>query len=388
MGKRRANNEGSITKRKNGKWMASLKIGIGADGRPKYKYMYADTQKEALQRLEDLKISLNMGINIENGEITVLKWCNIWMERYKNKLRPTTKTGYNNAIRLHISPRLGGIKINKLKSGEVQKLIDDTYKNGENSISLVIKVYNVLNGAMKQAVKNKMIKNNPCEDVVFPADNTKKRYVFTVEEQKRFIDALEGEQYRILFICYLYTGARLGELPALTWKDINFDDRYIDINKKAILIHNYYSDKKTELQVQDYCKTKSSIRKIYITSMLIENLKQHKEKQIKECEEAGEIWTDDNLVFPTSVGTILQLRNIQVMFNRIKNKASIKEGTMHSLRHTYATRCFEKDIDIKIISQQLGHKNVKTTYDTYVHVISNKKLKELDKLEEIDNLLA
>ena len=276
MSKRRANNEGSITKRKNGKWMASLKIGIGANGRPKYKYMYADTQKEALKRLDDLKISLNMGISVENGEITVLKWCNIWMERYKNKLRATTKSGYNNAIRLHIAPRLGGIKINKLKTGEVQQLIDDTYKNGENSISLVIKVYNVLNGAMKQAVKNKMIKNNPCEDVVFPADNTKKRYVFTVDEQKRFIKALEGEQYRILFICYLYTGARLGELPALTWKDVNFDDRYIDINKKVVIIHDYYSDKKTELQVQDYCKTKSSIRKIYITSKLIENLKEHK----------------------------------------------------------------------------------------------------------------
>ena len=388
MSKRRANNEGSITKRKNGTWMASLKIGIGANGRPKYKYMYADTQKEALKRLDDLKISLNMGISVENGEITVLKWCNIWMERYKNKLRATTKSGYNNAIRLHIAPRLGGIKINKLKTGEVQQLIDDTYKNGENSISLVIKVYNVLNGAMKQAVKNKMIKNNPCEDVVFPADNTKKRYVFTVDEQKRFIKALEGEQYRILFICYLYTGARLGELPALTWKDVNFDDRYIDINKKVVIIHDYYSDKKTELQVQDYCKTKSSIRKIYITSKLIENLKEHKAKLIKECEEAGKTWSEDSLVFPTGVGTMLYLRNIQSMFNRIKNKAGIKEGTMHSLRHTYATRCFEKDIDIKIISQQLGHKNVKTTYDTYVHVIPNKKLKELDKLEEIDNLLA
>lgn len=95
-------------------------------------------------------------------------------------------------------------------------MLDKAYNNGENSISLFIKVYNVLNGALKQAVKNKMIKTNPCEDIAFPEDNTKTMTVFMVEEQKEFIKALGGEQYKVLFMSYLYTGARLGELPALT----------------------------------------------------------------------------------------------------------------------------------------------------------------------------
>ena len=278
------------------------------------------------------------------------------MEKYKKKLRPTTKTSYYNNIRIHIDPYIGGVLLNKLEAGQVQFMLDKSYNNGENSISLFEKVHNVLNGALKQAVKNKMIKSNPCEDIAFPEDNTKTMTVFTVEEQKAFIKNLEGEQYKVLFMCYLYTGARLGELPALTWKDVNFDKRYIDINKKVAVIHDYYAEgKKTELQVQDYCKSKSSKRKIYITTMLLELLKQHKQQQKAEFEAVGKDWTEENLVFPTSVNTMLYPRNIQTIFYRIRDKADIKHGTMHTLRHTYATRCFEADIDVKIISQQLGH---------------------------------
>lgn len=387
--KRRANNEGSITLRKDGKWLASLKIGMKVDGKPKYKYLYADTQREAIQKLEELKLTLNMGIQVERGDITVEKWCMTWMEKYKKKLRPTTKTSYYNNIRIHINPYIGGVALNKLETGQIQYMLDKAYNNGENSISLFIKVYNVLNGALKQAVKNKMIKTNPCEDIVFPEDNTKTMTVFTVEEQKAFIKALKGEQYKVLFMSYLYTGARLGELPALTWKDVNFDKRYIDINKKTAVIHNYYAEgKKTELQIQDYCKSKSSKRKIYITGMLINLLKEHKEQQKAELQAIGNEWTEESLVFPTSVGTILHPRNIQTIFERIRNKANIEHGTMHTLRHTYATRCFEADIDIKIVSEQLGHKNVKITYDTYVHVIPGKKLKEMEKLNALDSLTA
>ncbi len=389
MNKRRCNGEGSITLRKDGKWLASLKIGMNADGKPKYKYLYGDTQKEAIQKLEELKLTLNMGIQVERGDITVEKWCQNWMDKYKKKLRPTTKTSYYNNIRIHINPYIGGVPLNKLETGQIQYMLDKAYNNGENSISLFIKVYNVLNGALKQAVKNKMIKTNPCEDIAFPEDNTKTMTVFTVEEQKAFVKALEGERYKVLFMSYLYTGARLGELPALTWKDINFDKHYIDINKKTAVIHNYYAEgKKTELQVQDYCKSKSSKRKIYITDMLINLLKEHREQQKAEFQTIGKEWRSESLVFPTSAGTILHPRNIQTIFERIRKKAKIEHGTMHTLRHTYATRCFEADIGIKIVSEQLGHKNVKITYDTYVHVIPDKKLKEMEKLNALDSLTA
>ena len=388
MAKRRANNEGSVTKRKDGRWLASLKVGIGDNGKSRYKYIYADSQKEAIQKLENLKASLNLGIKVSTGEITVSEWLSTWMQKYKQSLKPATKTSYYNNIRIHINPYIGGVKLNKLQTGQIQHMLDTAYAGGTKSLSLFVKIYNVLNCAMKQAVKNKMLKENPCEGIIFPEDNAKVKDSFTVDEQKRFVEALDGEQYKVLFLTYLYTGARLGELPALTWRDINFDKQYIDINKKSIVVHDYYAEegKKVWIEVQNYCKSKSSIRKIYITKNLVETLKDHQVQQKEKYAEMGTEWTEDNLVYPTSVGTILHPRNIQTMFTRIRDKANISHGTMHTLRHTYATRCFEADIDIKIISQQLGHKNVKITYDTYVHVIPDKAVKEIEKLSALERI--
>lgn len=388
MAKRRANGEGGITRRKDGKWLATLLIGRKDNGKPNYKYLYANTQKEAIQKLEELKLSLNIGIKVSKGDVTVSDWCMEWMEKYKKSLKPATKTSYYNNIRLHINPYIGGMKINTVQTGHIQNLLDETYANGKTSVSLFIKIHNIINGAMKQAVKNKMLKENPCEGIVFPEESAKIKDSFLMDEQERFIEALEGEQYRVLFMTYLYTGARLGELPALTWKDINFEQQYIDINKKAIVVHNYYAKegKKTENVVQDYCKSRSSIRKIYITKGLTDILKEHKEQQTEQYRALGKKWTETELVYPTSVGTMLHPRNIQTIFERIRNKANISHGTMHTLRHTYATRCFEADISIKIISEQLGHKSVKTTYDTYIHVIKEKAVQEVAKLEELERI--
>ncbi len=246
----------------------------------------------------------------------------------------------------------------------------------------------VIHAEGKQAVKNKMIKENPCEGIEFPEDNTKVKDSFTMAEQKRFIDALDGEQYKALFLSYLYTGARLGELPALTWKDVDFENQFIDINKKSIVVHDYYAEegKKARNEVQNYCKSKSSVRKIYITKKLLEILKEHQVQQKELYQATGKKWTENELVYPTSVGAILHPRNIQRIFERIRNNAGISHGTLHTLRHTYATRCFEADVDIKIISQQLGHKTVKITYDTYIHVIQAKAVEEVEKLDELERI--
>ena len=386
--KRRANGEGSITKRKDGKWMAKIKVGVKEDGKIKYKYFYADTQKEVIRKLEEFKISLNIGMEVEKGEIALSEWLNAWMEKYKKGLKPTTKISYETNIRVHINSYIGGVKLNELQTSQIQHMVNTIYDEGRNSISLVEKVMNVLNGALEQAIRNKMIKENPCKDVVYPANNKKERKAYTKEEQKMFEDALEGEKNKVnkvLFMTYLYTGARLGELPALTWKDINFNERYIDINKKVVILHDYNSKtKKTQQEVQDFCKTKSSKRKIYITDKLVCLLEEHKQEQIKECKALGLKWNENHIVFPSQANTILYTRNIQIRFGRIRNKAGISHGTMHTLRHSYATRCFEAGVDIKVISQQLGHKNVKITYDIYVHLMPIKQLEEIDKLNNID----
>lgn len=117
-------------------------------------------------------------------------------------------------------------------------------------------------------------------------------------------------------------------------------------------------------------------------------LTEYKNQQMEKAENLGWEWKESNLVFPNTNGNIPCNRNIQDIFERILKKAGIDHATIHCLRHTYAKRCFENDVDIKVISAQLGHASVKTTYDIYVHLIKPKKIREIEKLGSMDKFIA
>ena len=255
------------------------------------------------------------------------------------------------------------------------------------SLSTFIKNYNIIHGALEKAVELGMIPRNPCKGVAFPKDDKRKMRVLTKEEQKRFIMALDGEYYRAMFLTYLYTGMRIGEGKPLQWKDIDLEKPTLRVNKKAIVAHDYNKHEAVQV-VQDFCKTKSSKRTIAITAGLVAVLREHKETMMKLAEDMGEEWSEESLVFRNSRGNMVYSRNLQEVLYRIYDKAEIEGATMHTLRHSYATRCFEAGVDIKAISEQLGHANVKTTYNIYVHLLEDTKAKEIDKLGEIDKFIA
>ena len=112
--------------------MARIKVGRREDGEVKYSYMYANTQQAVIERMNDLKLSLNMGIDVVKGDITVEQWLKVWMEKYKQNLKPTTKTSYYNNIRLHINPFIGGVRLNKLETGQIQYMLEQAYNSKKN----------------------------------------------------------------------------------------------------------------------------------------------------------------------------------------------------------------------------------------------------------------
>ena len=376
-----------INKRKDGKWLVSFPTGICKEnGKREYIYKYCETQKEAIEVLEQLQAEKQMGGCQGKPTIKTGKWINQWIEGTKApKLAPATLTSYRSNFRNHIQPALGDIVLRDLTTNNIQRMLDNIGK----STSTFVKNYNIIHGALEHAVNMGMIPRNPCKGVNHPKDDTEEMRVLTKEEQKAFINALEGEYYRPMLLTYLYTGMRMGEGVPLLWSDVDIENRMIRVNKKAIVAHNINNPtgEKAVQVVQNFCKTKSSTRTIAITNGLVRILSEHKATMQALAEELGEEWTEDRLVFPNTWGNIVYTRNLQKVVERIYKKAGIEGATMHTLRHTYATRCFEAKVDIKAISKQLGHAKVKTTYDTYVHLLEDKKIEEIDKLSEIDALL-
>lgn len=385
MAKRRANGEGNIRKRKDGKWLVTFPTGLYTDkGKREYIYRYTDTQAEAAEELRRLQAEKAMGISQSKAAVKTGEWMETWIEKHKaTKLATATLTSYRNNFRLHIKPYIGEIPIKKLETYHIQRCLDAI----GGSCSTFVKNYNIIHGSLEKAIELRMIPHNPCKGVTFPEDDTETMRVLTREEQQRLIHQLDGEYYRPMLLMYLYSGLRLGEGIPLTWEDIDLENRTIRVNKKAIVCHDYATHSAPQV-VQNKCKTKSSKRKVVITSGLVEVLKAHKQAMMERAEKMGEEWDESNLVFLNTRGNMVYSRNLQLSLYKIFNKAGIEGATMHTLRHTYATRCFEAGVDIKAISEQLGHKNVKTTYNIYVHLLEDTKVKEIAKLGEIDKLLA
>lgn len=382
---KRANGDGNIRKRKDGRWLVTFPTGLyrGDDGKREYIYRYAATQAEAAEILRRLLAERDSGISHGKGEMKTGEWVETWIEKHKApRLAPSTLASYRTNFDVHIKPAIGEIPLRKLSNFHIQRMLD----NVGGSLSLFIKVYNVIHGALEKSVELGMISRNPCNGIAFPGEDKEDMRVLSKEEQQRFIKALDGEFYRVMFLTYLYTGMRAGEVIPLLWSDIDLDKRSIRVNKKAITVQRR-EEHSTKQEVQDFCKTKSSKRTVVITAGLVEILRKHKESMQERFEALGEEWSEDGLVFLNSRNHIVQYGNLKEALNRIYKKAGIEGATMHTLRHTYATRCFEAGVDIKAISEQLGHANVKTTYNIYVHLLEDTKAREIDKLGEIDKFI-
>ena len=382
---KRANGEGNIRKRKDGRWLVTFPTGLYKEnGKREYVYRYTDTQAEAAEVLHQLQAEKAMGVCQSAAVVTVGDWLGTWIEKHKApKLAPATLTSYRNNFRLHIEPYIGAIPLKKLGTYQIQRCLDAI----GGRYSTFVKNYNIVHGSLEKAVELGMIVRNPCKGVAFPEDDTETMRVLTQEEQKRFINALAGEYYRPMLLMYLYSGLRLGEGIPLTWEDIDLNKRTIRVNKKAIVRHDYNSHT-AKLEVQDFCKTKSSKRRVVITTGLVQILRAHKTAMMNQARQEGRTWSNSDLAFPNTKGKMVYSRNLQTSLGKIFARAGIKGATMHTLRHTYATRCFEAGVDIKAVSEQLGHANVKTTYNIYVHLLDDTKVKEIDKLAGIDKLLA
>ncbi len=213
---------------------------------------------------------------------------------------------------------------------------------------------------------------NCASKVKLPKGAKKEMLVWNELEIKRFLEFAKENRYYIAFELALLTGMRQGEILGLRWKDINLDKGYLVINQT--LSH----DGKTFLVCG---KTKSSRRNIQHPNSTIDGLKRH--KIIVNKEKENDIYTNNDLVVCTQVGTPLNPANLRRSFNNLIKTAQVPQIRFHDLRHTHATLLLSKGVNIKVISERLGHSNIKVTLDTYSHVLPTMQEDAIKKLEGI-----
>lgn len=378
----RGNGEGSIRQRKDGNWEARYSIGRDEKGKQIQKSIYGKTRRSVVEKLTEIQYSIDNNAYVDVTNYTVGEWLDIWLKDYKkNLIKPTTLATYINRIDNHLKPNLGHIKLKDLTSHRVQqlvnKLIDDNM-----SPKHIAGIINVLKASIEQAIKNDMLNKNVVNNIVTPKIITKKAEILTVDEQVKFIELCKTTYLGNVFIFSLGTGMRIGEVLALTWSDVNFINNTITISKTINITKNYDDPESKWVKSFGSVKTDSSNRIIPIMTPIRKLLLEQMDYQDELKTKASELYCNkDDLVFTTQIGTPLDPRNMQRTFHTIRKQAGINHISIHSLRHTFASRGLENGVDLKVMQDLLGHSSIKMTADLYTHVLPNTKALEISKLE-------
>lgn len=366
------------------------------------RYTLYDRDLDELQRkMREALYELEHGIYGKLSNITLDKWFEFWIEEYKlESVKNSTVILYTTNYDRYVREQLGDRKLDSIKPLHIQKLYN-TMKQQGLSLGTIQIVNSVLNNLFTQAVKNDLVMKNPCYGVVMPKREKKERRVMTKQEQKIFIKEIAGDFYGPICMLALATGLRIGELTALTWNDIDFDNHLLEVNRTLLYQKTYGEDENT-YQVQTP-KSEHSKRVVPMIPDIEKMLKKYRKEQMEYILSKGNQWTPisgmENLVFTTRNGTPVQevyivkfLKRVTNRLNEKEEKKAKKEGrepeifepiTPHTLRHTFATRAFEYGMMPKTVQEILGHSNLSITMDLYTHVTNDTKIKEMKKIVEV-----
>lgn len=392
---KRANGEGSYSE-KNGR--VTLTISIGKDpvtGKIKRISFTGKNRQEARDKRDDYITAQKTGTYIEPSNITVGQWLNDWLKEFKlGTIEQSTYDFYDSLIKVHLSPQFGLCKLQELNTMQIQAYYNTLFNNGKGLSALTVKhIHVTLKQCLEKAVELNYLNRNPAKYCILPKNKKETKYnAFTVEDIAKIMKVIDySSSYEIAAIVDFATGLRQGELLALTWKDIDFKNNCITVNKAFSRIQvrddegNVIKDDNLNKQkiIIKQPKTESSNRLVPLPTNLIPILKKHKLRTTEINLKYGIPVRDDNLVFITEVGTKLNAPNLRRQWERLLNRAGVSYLKFHCIRHTFATQLLERNVNIKTIQYLLGHSSIQTTLNIYSHVSDDSKANAISKLNNI-----
>lgn len=391
-----------------GKDLKGRELGIGLTQRKDGRYSAKFTKKNGqrpekyFEKLRDAKEWIAEQKYLDEclltGNLKVDEWFNLWIKNYKEDIvKDNTLKNYAVRYRINIKPYIGNYRIDEVRQIHCQKILNDMANEGYSDGSIELTKI-TLHAIFKDAVNNRYITKNPAEGLtVKRTSGSEERRVLSVNEENVLKEYVQKSMYAEAYLLSLQTGLRVGEIGGLKWDDIDFNEKTLHVQRTLL------QDKSKGGFYFGTPKTKTSIRKIPLTDEAIEILNHQKQKQSKlkaKCKSWNDTW--DGLVFTTTTGNPVGSSTFRNMLIRIVGNINLdrkieaegreyeefKKISFHSLRHTFATRCIERGVIPKVLQKFLGHANISTTMDLYVHVTEDIMYDEIQKFEGKDKTEA
>ena len=379
MARKRANGEGNIRKRKDGRWEGRYTAGYDpVTGKAISKNVLGKTQAEVKEKLARA-MEETKGLDIVKADnYTVGQWLDVWFEYYaKIKVRPSSHKTYEGYIKNHIKPNIGNIPLAKLTTLDLQRMYQKLLTEGrveriesQNqpkglSPKTVRNLNQIISSAMKLAMDQRLIPKNPADGCALPKVEHKEMKTLPVEQLNAFLmEAKKTGTFEMYYID-LATGLRRGELLGLKWQDVDLNNGIIHVRRQVGRING---------KVQEApLKTKNAYRNISIGSDAVSILSEKKKKDGNFSE----------YVFPSPTGGPMSPDSVLKMLHRVLERAGLPEIRFHDLRHTFATLALQNGVDIKTVSGMLGHFSAGFTLDTYAHVTTAAQRQAADTIGDV-----
>lgn len=389
---------GSIEKRGKNSYRLIVSEGYDLHGKPLiHRKTVHGTKKEAEVELAKFVTEVQSGLVIDGKALRFSEFVEIWKRDYGSKeLAPSTYKRYCRMLETRLLPYFGRFYINKIKPTDIMKFYDllekDTQlvrKQGNNgaktkkplSRKTILEHHRLLRAMLHKAVYWQLLVNNPAERVQPPRVHKPKRRYYDDEQCKFLLENLEklnadNIKYKVAIIITIFTGVRLGELMGLEWDDIDFRNGIISINKAS----QYLSEK--GIFTKDP-KTESSVREVAIPTFVISLLEEYKLWYEEQKSLYGELWTNSNRLFVQANGKPMHPDTISKWFVKFVGNIGLPVINFHGLRHTNATLMISQNIDVAVVASRLGHAQITTTLNFYVHPVQSHNKEAGNILEEI-----
>ena len=374
---RRGNKEGSIVLRKDGRWTGVATVGYDENGKIIRKAVYGKSRMEVADKLTKLtnRIANENLEYIDNN--TFGEMMKEWMLVFKKQtVTPRTFEGNFRNFELHILPKIGNMKIDEITTIVVQKLLNEMLEEGYN-LATTRKIKHLLNQFFEYAIDNKLTNENPAirtkvkssDRKIYDSENKYK--AIPIDIRNKFLECLETNDFlKPLCMTMMFAGLRSGEVLALTWDNIDFENKVLKVEKAITIIPKYDSEGKVKerITVVSNTKTACSVREVPMPDILVEALKEYRVRQEIIGEENNiDLLTPTSFVFCNDDGSLRTYYGTRCIFRRFLKKHKLNKYGIHfhGLRHTYSNMLFEANQNPKVIQGLLGHKSVKTTITTY-----------------------
>ncbi|MFD7641787.1 tyrosine-type recombinase/integrase [Kitasatospora sp. NPDC059795] len=389
----RANGDGTVYQRKDGRWEAAGYVLAPGDTRKRVR-VYGITRKEALAKLTEKIAASNRGVPVVSAQGSLGAFLTYWLENVAvHQLRETTHTRYTTCVTQYLIPGLGKRKLAKLAAKDIRSWLNglrtvcqccargldarrkpDAQAGRQPRCCAIGKccrkllspltlayIHSVLKSALEHAVREEEIPRNVARNVRTGTPRPRRFEPLTADEARTFLTAAKGHRLHALFELALRTGLRKGELLGLRWEDLDLDASTASIRRT---LQRTRTGGLTTLPT----KTISSERRIALPAACVTSLREHRARQAREKQQAGAQWVDNGLVFSRPDGHPIEPATLTRHFKALLRRSRLRAIRFHDLRHSTATLLLEQGVELVVIKELLGHAHIGVTATVYAHV--------------------